>query len=587
MMWSPVFCGVCSPESRDNKDFSAKGTYFLSSEALGSHNIALGYQNFAQQRMSNNYQSGSNWWMYPTSVVQTGGNLYPVIDANSYFTYYPIPVLSQGSDLQTQSVFVNDNWKLGSHLAFNLGVRWDKNHALDSAGHLVADDSQFSPRLSASYDIKGDGKFRVTGSYARYVGQIQETIAGTGGSSAGSPAYYYYYWTGPSINAACPPTCTGTSQVLQQMFNGIGVTQLNQFPNVPADGVGLPGVNQLIVNPLKSPNANEYSLGFGGTLGSNFVYRVDAVRREFRDFYALERNLNTGFVSDALANQYNLGMFVNTNVPERNYTALNTAIAYRTGPLSVGGNWTWSHMLGNYVGEGAGGGPAAFGGLNYPEYVQASWNTPKGDLSQDQRHRVRIYANYDFLLGPITISPGLVQAFDTGTPYGAAASIRSYPYVALGCTTPGIDQAHCYLTPPATVSYYFTARDAYRTDTIKRTDLSVNIAGKIGPVEIFIQPQVFNVFNAQGVTFINNPTGINTAVYAGTGTSPDSRGLVRFNPFTKTPVECPQSNTAAQCTAMGANWKLGPQFGQPVSGSSTQPSFQIPRSYLVTFGARF
>src|SRR5450830_1673369 len=26
MMWSPVFCGVCSPESRDNKDLSAKGT---------------------------------------------------------------------------------------------------------------------------------------------------------------------------------------------------------------------------------------------------------------------------------------------------------------------------------------------------------------------------------------------------------------------------------------------------------------------------------------------------------------------------------------------------------------------------------
>jgi hypothetical protein len=280
-------------------------------------------------------------------------------------------------------------------------------------------------------------------------------------------------------------------------------------------------------------------------------------------------------------------VFVNTNVPERNYTALNTAIAYRTGPLSVGANWTWSHMLGNFVGEGAGGGPAAFGGLNYPEYVQASWNTPKGDLSQDQRHRVRIYANYDFLLGPITISPGLVQAFDTGTPYGAGASIRSYPYVALGCTTPGIDQAHCYLTPPPSVTYYFTARDAYRTDTIKRTDLSVNIAGKIGPVEIFIQPQVFNVFNAQGVTFVNNPTAINTAVYAGTGTSPDSRGLVRFNPFTKTPIECPQSNTAAQCAAMGANWKLGPQFGQPVSGSSTQPSFQIPRQYLVTFGARF
>src|SRR5450830_440994 len=585
--FSPIFCGVCSPESRDNQDISAKGTYFLSSQSLGTMSIALGYQNFDSKRMSNNYQSGSSWFFSASSVVQQGGNLYPVVDASSYLEYYPIPVLSQGSKLQTQSVFVNDNWKVNNSLSFNLGVRWYKNHALDAGGHLVADDSQFSPRLAVSYDIKGDGKFRVSGSYARYVGQIQEGIAGTGGTSAGSPASYYYFWDKPGqnpINTTCGQpggTCTPTAQVLQQMFANLGVTQTGMFPTVPADSISLPGVNQVILSPMKSPNANEYSLGFGGNLGSNFVYRVDGIYRKFSDFYALDRNLGTGHVSDALGNVYDLGFYVNSNTPERNYTALNTSLSYRNGPLNVGGNWTWSHTIGNFVGENSGSGPLTYQGLNYPEYVQASWNTPRGDLSQDQRHRIRIYANYDFLLGPITISPGLVQAFDTGTPYGAAASIRSYPYVALGCTTPGIDQAHCYLTPPATVSYYFTARDAYRTDTIKRTDLSVNIAGKIGPVEIFIQPQVFNVFNAQGVTFINNPTGINTAVYAGTGTSPDSRGLVRFNPFTKTPVECPQSNTAAQCTAMGANWKLGPQFGQPVSGSSTQPSFQIPRSYLV------
>ena len=169
----------------------------------------------------------------------------------------------------------------------------------------------------------------MRGSYARYVGQIQETIAGSGASSNGSPASYYYFWQGAPINETCGQpggTCTGTAQVLQTMFNGIGVAQTGVFPTlVQPDIVNLPGVNQQIINPLKSPNANEYSLGFGGTLGANFVYRVDAVRREFKDFYALERNLNTGFVSDALGNQYNLGVFVNSNNPERNYTALNAS----------------------------------------------------------------------------------------------------------------------------------------------------------------------------------------------------------------------------------------------------------------------
>jgi hypothetical protein len=371
------------------------------------------------------------------------------------------------------------------------------------------------------------------------------------------------------------------------MYGAIGVTGTGMFPtNVSADTINLPGVNQQIISPLKSPNANEYSVGIGGTLGSNFVYRIDGVRREFNDFYSLSRNLSDGHVSDALGNVYDLGVYVNTNDAMRNYTAMNTSLSYRTGPLTVGGNWTWSHTIGNFVGETTGSGPVPFTGLNYPEYVQASWNTPKGDLAQDQRHRVRLYANYDINAGPVTISPGLLQSEDTGTPYGAAGSIADRTYVSgLACSTPG--QSNCYLNPPATVTYYFTSRDAYRTPTVSRTDLSLNFSGKIGPVEVFVQPQVYNLLNAQTVTLINNTAGINTSVFAGAGTTPDSRGLVRFNPFTTTPIECPQADTASQCSALHANYKLGPSFGHPVSGSSTAPSFQIPRQWLITFGARF
>jgi outer membrane receptor protein involved in Fe transport len=598
--YSPIFCGVCSPESRDNQDISAKGTYFLSSESLGSHNIALGYQNFESKRMSNNYQSGSSWLLGASNVIQQGGNLYPVIDASSYLEYYPIPVLSQGSNLKTQSVFVNDNWKLGNNLSFNIGVRWDKNNAIDQGGHLVADDSQFSPRLAASYDIAGDGKFRVTGSYARYVGQIQEGIAGSGATQAGVPASYYYYWTNHStINNTCGQpggTCTPTAQVLTQMFGILGVAGTGMYPTIPADSITLPGVNQIIQSPLKSPNANEYSVGIGGSLGGNFTYRFDGVRREFADFYALERNLSTGHVADALGNEYDLGLYVNSNVPTRNYSALNTSLAYRVGALNVGANWTWSHTIGNFGGENSGTGPLTFGaavlgalsgGTNYPEYTQASWNTPKGDLSQDQRHRVNIYGSYDFRMGPVTLTPGLLQSINTGTPYGAYGSIRSYPYVPanLACSSP--TQTNCYLNPPPAVTYYFTPRDAYRTNTINRTDISLNLAGKVGPVELFVMPQVFNLLNNQGVTFVNNTAALNTSVLVGTGTTPNANGLVRFNPFTTTPVECPQADTAGQCAAMGANWKKSAQFGQPTSGSSSQPSFQIPRQWLLTFGARF
>ena len=587
-MWAPLFCGSCDPEHRDNENISGKGTYFLSSQSLGTHNVSFGYQYFATFRKANNYQSGSNWIAYPTSVVENNGRVYPIIDGNSYLNYAPIPLLSQGSKLLTQSAFVNDDWKLGSHVTFNLGVRYDKNDATDSSGHTTADDSQWSPRLSASYDIGGDGKFRVTGSYARYVGQLQETLAGSGASGAGNPAYYYYFWGGADINTHCPPACTPTAAAMTQWFLGEGVTAKNMFPNREPDSTNIPGVSNKIVSPLKSPNANEYSIGVGGAVGSNFVYRVDAIRREFNDFYALSRNLDTGFINDVVGNQYNLGFFVNSNVPKKNYTSLNTALSYRAGPLTVGANWTWSHTITNFIAETTGNGPINATMLNYPEYVQQSWNYPNGDAAQDQRHRVRLYGAYDVRLGPVSITPGLIQFIDTGTPYGAATTtLETRPYVPLSCSTPGIDQSHCYVTPPSSETYYFTSRSAYRTPTVLRTDFSLNIAGRIGPVEIFVMPQVLNIFNGQTATFANNPNAINTSVFNGRGATPDSRGLVRFNPFTTAPIECPQADTAAQCAAMGANWKKGPSFGQPVSGSSTQPSFQIPRQWLVSFGARF
>ena len=77
-----------------------------------------------------------------------------------------------------------------------------------------------------------------------------------------------------------------TAQVLPQMFAAMGVTRDKHVPDGPADTINLPGVNQLIMDPFKSPNANEYSLGFGGALGSNFVYRVDGIYRKYTDFYA-------------------------------------------------------------------------------------------------------------------------------------------------------------------------------------------------------------------------------------------------------------------------------------------------------------
>ncbi len=577
---SPTFCGVCTPEPRNNDDFVAKGTYFLSTPSLGSHTLLAGYDDFGGQRKSNNYQSGSNFTMYThTAGIVSGTTIYPVVNANTYVVYWPILVLSQGDDLRTQSAFLNDTWRLNNRLSFNVGVRYDKNHATDAGGAVTSNDSAWSPRLAGTFDVKGDGNFRVSASYAKYVAALQDTQAGVGATLAGSPAIYYWYYSGPGatpINADPTKPLVAPGDAVQQFFTwfqsqGCMPDPLAASCKVPLAGPpSISGVNIQIQGSLKSPNAQEYTLGFSGNLGSRGSFRADFVRREYFDFYDLLKNTTTGRVPSPVnpAQFYDLGLIVNSSDYTRNYTGLHAQFAYRLGDrFNFGGNWTWSHLIGDLVGETSGS-SVVRGGLHaYPEYFDRSWAAPTGSLSSDTRHRVRAWGGYD---APIPAKLGylnfsVIENWDTGLPYAAVGSVNTRPYV----TNPG------YLTPPASVSYYFTARDGYRLESVWRTDIAMTYSYKIGgAVELYVWPQIYNLFNSQHVVSVN--TAVNTNV--------NSTSLAAFNPFTTAkPIECPQGTALADCKAMGANYQKGSLFGQPTS----QASYQSARSFQVSVGVRF
>ncbi len=564
---APTFCGVCDPEARDNKDFLVKGTYFLSTGNLGSHNIVLGYDHFAGSRKSNNYQSGSNYRLFGTGAILANGDIYPVIDSTSYIYYTPIDTLSQGSDALTHSVFLNDAWRVSDRLSASLGVRYDKNNAADSRGVITAKDSALSPRFALQFDVTGKGSVKVGASYAKYVGGIQENILDSA-SNAGRNSTFYWYYTGTgatpiNVNPPAGATLVTRAQALQQVFNWFFA---NGCPNLqtcklPLGGAAVAGLStQIPADGIGSPYANEYTVGASGSIGA-FSYRADVVRREFKDSYYTLLNLGTGSAADAFGHKFDVGIQGNTNDLVRNYTGLQTQFQYRAGRLTMTANWTWSHTLGNNDGETSANGPVTSAFKTYPEYKDPAWNNPTGSLVSDQRHRVRIFGSYDLPFVPQRIgalSLGVVQSYDTGAPYGAVGLVRS----TLSVTNPG------YNTPPTSVAYYYTARDAFRTDDIKRTDLSLNFATKIGPVEIFVQPQVINVFNNQG------KIGVDATVQ----TRANTTGYLDFNPFTTVPVQ-----GARNTTTPTANWNYGPLFGQ----ARNVNDYQLPRTFQATVGIRF
>ncbi len=130
-MNSASFCGHCPPKERNNDDYLVKGTYFLSTQSLGSHNIVAGYDDFGGQRHEDNYQSGSNWLIYTSqSSIIKDGKAYPVIEPNGEVDFWPI-FGSGTNDIRTRSLFLNDSWRVNNNLSMSLGIRYDKNHAVD------------------------------------------------------------------------------------------------------------------------------------------------------------------------------------------------------------------------------------------------------------------------------------------------------------------------------------------------------------------------------------------------------------------------------------------------------------------------
>ena len=565
---SPTFCGVCRTEERDNSDILAKGTWFLSTPRWGSHSVVFGYDTFNDMRAADNHQSGSDWRIFGTTAILRDGDVFPVFASDGRSTviqWNPILVSTRGTNFRMHSLFLNDGWRWTDRLSFNLGARFDRNHAVDSAGTVVANDQRISPRLGVTWDPTGHGQWTVNGSYGVYVASISNAIA-NGASIAGNPSTLQYAYTGPAINIDPNAPLTTREQAILTVFDWFNANGGTMRPLV---GVNLPGVNVHVADTLASPSAAEYAGGVTRTLGQRGLVRVDAVYRNFNDFYGTRTDLSTGRIQvDPITLQttttggrpLDLRVIETTNVVDRQYAALNSVLSWRVGQrLNLNAAYTLSRLWGNFDGENESAGPAAVQPAFYPEYRQERWNYPTGDLLADQRHKGRVWGTWQLPtpehFGGINV--GALFNIDSGAPYGAVGMIDPSPYRT------GLN----YVTPPTQVQYYFTDRDGFRTEASTRTDLAINYDYRFGGVRrvtLFVKGEVLNVFDQSKLV---NPFFIDQTVLTATNAPTHFQ---RFDPFTTTPVQ-------------GTNWDFGPNFGNPTN----RFAHQMPRTFRFAVGVRF
>lgn len=575
--WSDTFCGVCSPERRDNENANIKASYFLSSPRIGTHSMTFGYDNFNDMRSANNYQSGSDYRILGTTSILRGSGestvLFPQFlgDGTTLIQWNPIPVLSRGNNFRTHALFFNDSWRVNGRMTANLGVRYDRNQGRDQEGKLVITSDAISPRLGMVFDPTGSQKWSISANVAQFVDAVTNGIADAS-STAGNSQTFVFAYRGPNINANPNGDLVDTRAAIAQVFdwynaNGGAALPYAQPPN-------LPGVSTRIGADLKSPRVMEYATGVSRQFGRGSV-RADYVYRNWSEFYVQRADLSTGRVTNALGQPFDVTLIENSNDLTRRYSGATFQGTYRFKNGDAGATYTLSRLWGNNDGESRNSGPSAAGAFVYPEYKQASWNFPDGDLAADQRHRARMWVSY-----AVPRVPGLsvsgVQRIESGQPYGAVAAGGVDP--RLFVTNPG------YVTPPSgnATAYYFTARDAFRTAGQKRFDFAatykygVRTSGRT--VDLFFQTQVLNLFdnmqlcgcggtvfqNGDAVDLFSIDQTVRTAVVPGGGT------FASFDPFTTTPVE-------------GVNWAKGPNFGKAVN----RTAWTSPRQLRLTFGVRF
>jgi Carboxypeptidase regulatory-like domain/TonB dependent receptor len=586
--WSPTFCGVCDPEKRDNDDTFIKGTYFLSTKSAGSHNIVGGFDSFNDKRFANNHQSGSDYRINGTTTTIVGAGASAVIypswtpGASTILQYNPIATSSLGTNFRTNSGFVNDNWRVSNNITLNLGLRFDKNHGVDSAGNLVAKDSLWSPRVGIVWDPKGDGVWAVTASVARYVAGLANSIA-DGASAAGNPATIQWTYSGAAINPAGTPTANliNSETAIQMMFNWCAPNASGFCTVAAPSGASFPGVSVKIPDGLSSPNVRAYAFGVSRQIGNRAAIRADYSYRDFHDFYSQRIDTTTGRVVDQLGNPADLGVIENSDGPKRRYQGLSLSATYRvSGRTDVGGNYTVSRLWGNFDGENVTSGPLQVDFYQYPEYRNLDWFAPIGDLSADERHRGSFWINYGVpKINGLTLS--LLETYGSGLPYGVLGTVDARPFVDAAT-------AAKYVTPQGAASetYYYTNRDAFRTDGFSRADFAASYNYGVGvgsrKLDLFIQAQVLNVFNQQdlcgcgGTVFVNGGNLQLSRVSGGTQNQSiqtpvlNPTTMARFNPFTTTPVE-------------GVNFARSATFGTPVN----RFSYTSPREFRLSFGVRF
>lgn len=458
----------------------------------GEHQLKFGIQ---ADQVGNNVLSGESRnlvtirWNTPlaTGVPLTRGT-YGYYEVRSNAIAPKQGLITEG-DISTTNLglFIQDAWTINNKLTINAGLRTERERVptyttgedIPEFGLEFGFGTKLAPRAGFAYDVAGDGKWKVSGSWGVFYDIFKLELPR---GSFGGDKWLSYYYTLDTFNyptlvdgANCPPACSGT------LIRG------------PID-FRHPSFGSDSIDPdLKPMRQQEATLGIDHQLNDLMAvsarYVHKQIDRAIEDTGSLDADGNEIYIianpGEGLTALASTNPVVALPKARRDYDGVEFAFDKR-----LSNNWylrasyLWSRLNGNYAGlsqsdevsatTGLGRtAPNVGRGFDYPVMMfQDGGQAAYGPLGTDRPNQFKAQFIYQF-------------------PFGT--SVGANQYVASG--TPVSREIGIYPTSNLPVQYLGRGSDG-RTPVYSQTDFYVQHSFSVGGSKsLQVSLNVLNLFN--------------------------------------------------------------------------------------------
>ena len=254
---------------------------------LGTHNMKFGVSQLTSKYSEVAATSGGE-----RITIRSSGGAFNGIDQQFLHTNATVKAIFTG-------FYAQDSWDVGAGVKLMYGFRYEIQDQRDLNDKTFIKFSNFQdqlqPRLGFTWDVDGDGRSKVSASFARYFESIPQRMAMRVYANE-TYLRYRYSKTNSTYNAATGAYAYNTA--------GTGPSSITDFAT--------PFSFDPIAEGVKLPRRDEYTLGYDHTFASGWTAGIHAKYRE------LKNPMEDMVFTDTAGNPYDEGpaiSFTGTGAP--------------------------------------------------------------------------------------------------------------------------------------------------------------------------------------------------------------------------------------------------------------------------------